>query len=67
MPTVQMTKEKPSIKKAGFFYGTNFATYKNKSGVSNDTIVNSLQFAPKVNPNLLFEKSLYDFEYKGLS
>jgi len=38
-----------------------------KCGVSNDTVVNSLQFAPKVNPNLLFEKSLYDLEYEGLS
>jgi hypothetical protein len=51
-----MTKEKTGIKKVGIFNGTNFATYKNKSLVSNDTIVNSLQFAPKLNPNLLFEK-----------
>jgi len=56
MPAVQMTKEKPSIKKVGISYGTNFATSKNKRVVSNDTVVNSLQFAPKVNPNLLFEK-----------
>jgi hypothetical protein len=50
------TKEKTSIKKVGILYGTNFTTCKNKSHVSNDTIANSLQFAPRLNPDLLFEK-----------
>jgi hypothetical protein len=31
------------------FYGTNYASYKNKSAIRNDTVLNSLQFAAKVN------------------
>jgi hypothetical protein len=60
-------KGKAQHKESWIFYGTNIATHKNNSGVSNDTVVNSLQFAPKVNPNLLFEKSLCGFEFVGLS
>jgi hypothetical protein len=54
-----MTKVRPISHKAGFFYGTNYANYKNKSAVRNDTVLNSLQFAGKVNTNILYEKVIF--------